>query len=250
MNAAPRILLASILFYPQWAWFTALAAAKALFGHLAYDDLVAGSRRIMRALERCGVCFEINGADTLDPAQGPYVFVCNHMSAMETQVLPAVIERIRPTTFVVKPSLTRYPVFRRVLRSFDPIIVTRTDPRADLRHVLEKGKRKLDAGISVIIFPQARRSEEFDPDAFGSMGWRLAKAAKVPMVPIALTTMAWGKGAWLDDAGPIDATKPARFAIGAPIDVGTDTAQAHRQVTDFIARHVTAWADERCRQER
>ncbi|WP_434625696.1 lysophospholipid acyltransferase family protein [Azospirillum sp. B2RO_4] len=239
-----RVLLASMGFYPQWGFYTALAAAKATFGRLTYDDLVVGSRRIMRALERCDVRFEISGTEALDPAQGPYVFVCNHMSVMETQVLPAVISHIRPTTFVAKPSLMRYPVFRRVLQSFDPIIVTRTDPRSDLQHVLEMGKRKLDAGISVIIFPQARRSEDFDPATFGSLGWRLARAAKVPMVPIALATTAWGKGAWLDDAGPIDPDKPVRFAVGAPIEVGTiGGAEAHRQAAEFIARQLAAWSD-------
>lgn len=232
------------MFYPQWALITVQAALAAMRGRLTYERLVAGSGRLMRALQRCGVRFEICGTDGLADGQGPFVFVCNHMSAMETQVLPAIIGRTRNVTFVVKPSLMRYPLFRRVLGAFDPIIVTRTDARADLRNVLKLGKQKLDAGISVIIFPQARRSSHFDPETFGSMGWRLAKAAKVPMVPIALATEAWGRGAWVEDAGPIDPTRPARFAIGAPIAIADDPAAAHRQVTDFIAEHLRAWSVE------
>ncbi|MGE4277964.1 MAG: lysophospholipid acyltransferase family protein [Magnetospirillum sp.] len=237
-----RTFCATIAFYPQWALITALAATKSIFVRLTHQDLVKGSHRIVRALKRCGVRFDITGAESLATAHGPYVFVCNHMSAMETQVLPAIVDRVGPTTFVVKPSLMRYPVFRRVLASFDPIIVSRTDPRADLRHVLDMGKRKLEAGISVIIFPQAHRSEDFDPASFGSMGWRLAKAAKVPMVPVALSTTAWGKGSVLDDAGPIDPAKPARFAIGAPLEIGADPAAAHRRTTDFIAGRLAEWS--------
>jgi 1-acyl-sn-glycerol-3-phosphate acyltransferase len=188
-----------------------------------------------------GVRVEITGAEALAAGEGPYVFVCNHMSAMETQVLPGIIGLARPLTFVTKGSLMRYPVFSRVLGAFDPIVVSRTDPRSDLRHVLEMGKSKLEAGISVIIFPQARRTDDFDPEAFGTMGLRLARAAGVPMVPIALRTGAWGRGRWVEDLGMIDPTKTVRFAIGAPIPVGDDGPAAHRAVAAFIAERVTTW---------
>lgn len=240
--ASVRTFLPSVVFYAQWTLITANAALKAVRGRLTYDGLMRGSGCIVRALERAGVRFHVQGDAVLAKGEGPYVFVCNHMSAMETQVLPAIVGRTRPVTFVVKPSLMRYPIFKHVLGTFDPIVVTRTDPRADLRHVLTAGKQKLEAGVSVIIFPQARRSEDFDPEAFGSMGMRLAKAAKVPMVPIALATNAWGRGAWVEDMGPIDPSKPVRFAIGEPVDVGEDASASHRQVTAFIADHLASWS--------
>lgn len=237
-----RTVLPSVVFYVQWALITINAAIKAARGRLTYQGLLKGSACLIRALERAGVRFDISGAEVVKDGQGPFVFVCNHMSTMETQVLPAIVGQSRAVTFVVKPSLMKYPVFRHVLGAFQPIVVSRTDPRADLRQVLSVGKQRLEAGISVIIFPQAHRSEDFDPEAFGSMGMRLAKAAKVPMVPIALATNAWGKGKWIEDAGPIDPQKPARFAIGSPVDVGDDPNQAHQQVANFIADHLQKWS--------
>ena len=63
------------------------------------------------------------------------------MSALETFVLPCIIEPFKDTTFVVKQSLIDYPVFKYVMRSRNPIAVGRTNPRDDLKAVLDGGKR-------------------------------------------------------------------------------------------------------------
>jgi len=128
-----------------------------------------------------------------------------------------------------------------VLRAFDPIVVNRADPRADLRHVVEQGCRRLRDGVSVIIFPQAHRTPGFDRRMFNSIGMRLARAAGVPMVPVALDTAAWTQGRWLKDIGWIVPSRPVRFAIGAPIAVGDDGAAAHRRVMAFIEARMATW---------
>ena len=217
------------------------AGFRASRGRLDYDGLAAGSTCLMRALERSGVRFEIAGAAALDLSDGPVVFVCNHMSALETQVLPAIVGRTRPVTFVVKPSLLRYPGFGAVLAAFDPIVVSRTDPRADLRTVLDVGSRRLADGISVIVFPQAHRTDGFQPAAFNTLGMRLARAAGAPMVPIALSTATWTRGSLIEDLGWIVPTRTARFAVGPRIAVGDDAAAAHGAVVAFIGGHLAAW---------
>ncbi|MCF8481433.1 MAG: 1-acyl-sn-glycerol-3-phosphate acyltransferase [Rhodospirillum sp.] len=217
------------------------AAYRGVRGRLGHADLTAGSACLVRALERMGVRFEVTGLDVTEAHGGPVVFVCNHMSALETQVLPGIIGHERPLTFVIKASLMRYPIFRRVLGAFDPIIVSRTDPRADLAHVLQEGGRKLEAGVSVIIFPQAHRSDGFVAEGFGTLGMRLARRAGVPMVPVALSTRAWSRGRWVEDMGWIDPALPVRFSFGPPIPVGTDPAKAHRDVADYIAARIAEW---------
>ncbi len=236
-----RPFLPSVVFYAQAAAHIGLAASKSARGRLTNPELVKGSRALLRALERAGVRFDITGAESLDWTAGPYVFVANHMSPMETQVLPGILAQAAPCTFVVKPGLLEYPVFGSVLRSFDPVVVSRTDPRADLRCVLEQGTRRLREGISVIVFPQAHRTDRFERQAFNSIGMRLARAAGVPIVPIALDTGAWSSGRLVKDIGWILPQRPARFALGRPITVGADGSAAHRATVSFIEAQLDTW---------
>jgi len=48
--------------------------------------------------------------------------------------------------------------------------------------------------ISVLIFPQTTRDLRFDPNKFNTLGIKLAKRAKVPVIPVAVKTDAWGMG--------------------------------------------------------
>lgn len=237
-----RIFLSSVAFYAQAAAHTGYAAYLAARGRLTNAALVKGSHAHRRALESVGVRFDVSGADILDRLDGPVVFVANHMSALETQILPAVLDRAAPCTFVVKSSLLKYPVFSAVLRGFEPIVVDRADPRTDLRRVLDEGTERLRAGISVIIFPQAHRTPTFSRKAFNSIGMRLARAAGVPMVPVALDTLAWGQGRLLKDVGWINPARTVRFAIGSPIPIGDDPQAAHREVMGFIEAQIAAWS--------
>ncbi len=149
----------------------------------------------LRALEQVGVSIEIDGIDNFRTFDGPCVFIGNHMSTLETFVLPVLIAPIKDATFVVKQSLVEYPVFKYVMRARDPVTVGRSNPRDDLKAVLEGGTERLKAGISIIIFPQTTRLAAFDRDQFNTIGIKLAKRAGVPVVPIALKTDAWGNGA-------------------------------------------------------
>ena len=134
----------------------------------AYDDEVwrLGSLQVLRMLEKIGVCFEITGLEHLKDLEGPCVIVGNHMSIMETLVLPAIVLPYGPVTYVVIESLLNYPVFKYVMRSRNPVAVTRTNPREDFKTVMSQGPEKLAQGTSIIVFPQTTRADGFDPETF------------------------------------------------------------------------------------
>lgn len=238
-----RVFLPSVLFYAQAAAHIGSAAYQARRGRLTNERLVAGSHALRRSLEAVGVRFEVSGLQNTDWSGGPYVFAANHMSALETQILPSILSPAAPCTFVVKSSLIRYPIFGPVLKAFDPIVVDRVDPKADLRQVLGEGGKRLAAGMSVIVFPQARRTVAFDRKGFNTIGVRLARAAGVPIVPIALQTSAWSEGRWLQDIGWIVPKRPVRFAVGTPISIDADTRGAQEQVVQFIEGKLADWGD-------
>lgn len=219
------------------------ASAKAKRG--SYDDTewCKSSLAILRAVESVGIEFEITGVDHFKSLDCPCVFVANHMSTLETFVLPVVIAPFKPVTFVVKKSLAEYPVFGHVMRSRDPITVGRTNPREDLKAVLEGGATRLNQGVSVIIFPQTTRFLDFDPKAFNTIGIKLAKKANVPVVPVALKTDAWGNGRLLKDFGKMDSSKQVHFAFGKPLRIKDRGAEEHREVIEFISRKLKEWEE-------
>ena len=199
------------------------------------------SLRIIRYVEDVGGRFEITGMDHVVQLDRPCVFISNHMSILETVVLPAMIQPLMEVTFVVKQSLLEYPVFKHVMRSRDPIAVTRTDPRADMKAVMKGGEERLGKGRSIIVFPQTTRSTVFDPKQFNSIGIKLARRAGAPVVPIALKTDAWGNGKLIKDFGKIDPAKEMHFAFGEPFCVHGRGAEEHDAVIEFILRHLREW---------
>ena len=208
-----------------------------------YDSAAwcASSLEVLRALEYVGVSIEITGADNFLTLDSPCIFVANHMSTLETFVLPCIIGPFRSLTFVVKQGLVDYPVFRHVMRSRDPITVRRENPRDDLRAVLEGGAEKLNSGWSLIIFPQSTRYPVFEPRIFNSMGIKLAKRANVPVIPVALKTDAWAEGRHIKDFGRVYPSKKVHFAFGKPLWVKDRGTEEHSEVISFITSKLKEW---------
>ncbi len=198
---------------------------------------------IGKILENVGVQLHIDGMHHFDSLEEPCVFVANHMSTLETFVLPGIIRPRKPVTFVVKDSLMKMPFFGDVLRARKAIAVGRKNPRDDLKHVFEEGKKMLDNGISVLIFPQSTRSVQFDPKKFNSIGVKLAKNNQKPIIPLALKTDAWSQGSLIKDFGAIKPQKSVHFHFGAPIYIQDNGKDEHNHICSFIQEHMENWGD-------
>ena len=234
----------SLAFYMSDLSIVFRASRKAKRGRYDTIDWCRSSMEVFRALERVGVIIEITGMNFFKQIDTPCVFIGNHMSTLETFILPTIIAPFKDATFVVKQSLVEYPVFKYVMRSRDPITVGRSNPRDDLRAVLEGGTERLKAGRSVIIFPQTTRTAAFDPEQFNTIGIKLAKRAGAPVVPFALKTDAWGNGRYLKDYGKIDPSKKVRFAFGRSLMVKDRGTEEHQEVIDFITGKLKEWETE------
>ncbi len=222
--------------------FKASAAAK----RRAYGDPQwrRSSVEVLHALERVGVRFEISGLEYLERLETPCVVVANHMSVLETAILPMLVLPYKKVTFIVKDSLMQYPVFKHILRSRHPIVVGRANARQDLKTVIEQGTDRLSKGISVIVFPQTTRTRNFDPRKFNSIGVKLAHRAGVPVVPLALLTDAWGTGKFIKEFGKIHVSRKVYFAFGHPLRVEGRGTGAHRDIINFIGRNLHQWRNE------
>jgi len=230
-----------IVFYARIAVIIYTASRLAKRGLYTKEQWIKSSVNAVKALESVGGRFEFQNLAVLRQLKSPCVFVGNHMSILETFVLPCLIRPYREVTFVIKESLISYPFFKHVMRSRNPIVVGRANPREDLKTVLKEGQNRLNANISVVIFPQTTRSVSFDPTKFNSLGVKLARRCNVPVVPVALKTDAWGIGSRFKDIGEIRPDKTVHICFGDPLPVQGSGKEEHKIVSDFITNKLDVW---------
>jgi len=234
-----------LYFTAKFAWIVLKTRGEAIRGIYDTRAWADSSFYILRFIEKTGGRFRITGMENIAKDPSPVVFIGNHMSTLETMVLPSIIAPLREVTFVVKESLVKHPFFGHVMRSRDPIVVGRRDPRKDLEEVMTKGAELLSRGISIVIFPQSTRSIEFKPEDFNTLGVKLAKKAGVSVVPIALKTDFWGQGKIIRELGPLDHKKPVCFKFGEPVPVTGNGKIENQKIIDFIQSSLRDWNEQK-----
>lgn len=218
---------------------TGMCAKKGL---LSAEKQVFYSNMNINLVERCGGKIHISGLDNINKLQGrPAVLMGNHMSLLETALFHAILRPRIDFTFVIKESLLDVPFFGNIMRALGAIPVTRTNPKEDFKQVMKAGKETLNAGKSIILFPQSTRSAVFNPENFNSIGVKLAKSAGVPVVPFALKTDFIGNGKILRDMGPIHRNRPVCFAFGQPLSIEGNGKEELQHVIEFIQHNLGIW---------
>ncbi|HEX2982347.1 MAG TPA: lysophospholipid acyltransferase family protein [Ignavibacteriales bacterium] len=239
----------SITFWKRFVGIVFKSASLAQAGKYDGYQWANSSIDILDALENAGMQFEFTGLKNIQTTEGPVVFISNHMSTLETVVLPGIIQPVKPITFVVKKELLSVPKFKHILSARDPIVVGRQNPREDLTTVMEEGSRKIKEGRSIVIFPQSTRNHVFNPESFNSLGVKLAKRNNIKVIPIALVTDAWGNGRYMKEFGKIDIRKKVRIAFGPALNAGATDINVHKYITDFIIQNLKNWGRTDCLPE-
>lgn len=240
----PRFLMDRLFFNSRWffagGYIHEIRKARSLAVKGQYDNKawVQSSHNILRLIEGCGGRIHLRGLDNLYKCKGPVVFISNHMSTLETFVFPCIIAPVMDVTFVVKESLVKHPFFGPVMRSRNPIVVNRKNPREDFQTVMTEGKRLLENGTSLIVFPQSTRSVEFIPEEFNTLGIKLAKSANAQALPVAIKTDFWGNGKILKDLGPVHRNAPIKMTFGEPFSIQGNGKDDHQRVIEFITTNI------------
>ena len=243
----PRLLADRISFGTRFGFYWRFLGVvirsrkKAQRNQYGYDAWASSSQEVFRNIEGCGGKFHISGMENLQKCKGPVVFISNHMGTLETMIFPGLIAPVMKVTFVVKDSLVTHPIFGPIMRSRNPIVVSRSNSREDLQKVITEGQQLLADGISLVIFPQSTRTLDFDPAHFNSLGTKLASKAGVQVVPVAIKTDYWGNGKWIKDLGPINRKKPIFIKFGEPMDVTGNGREQHLEIIRFIQTWLEQW---------
>jgi len=230
-----------MVFYRKYTRYLWSIRKRIVEGRYTKSEWVTNSDTILRMLERCGCSLHVRGMDNLKGLDSPVVFISNHMSTFETQVLPGIIVPNMEVTFVVKESLITHKLFGPILRFQRPVAVKRENPREDFKTVMEQGQEMLKEGRSIVIFPQATRDRVFDPEYFNTLGVKLAAKAGAPVIPIALKTDFWDNGKKIKDIGPLRRDRECYIEFGELFHVDGNSKEAQQRVLDFILSRLRQW---------
>ena len=197
----------------------------------------------IRVGEALGTKFTASGWENRRDYKGPVVYVSNHMSTLETIMLPFVLLTFGPFNTVAKQSLLHLPGMNKSATHMGLIPVGRTNPREDLMTLFKVGGERIARGESVLIFSQGTRQPVFARKGWSSIGAKLAEKAGVPVVPIAVKTDIMptrpdGKG-WAKDFGTVDPSKDIRACCG-PVLTGS-SKEMHQASFDWIRSTLDSW---------
>lgn len=233
--------LASFFFHLRILGIITRGGLQAYFPEFETKEWRKFCYRIHRLSENLGGNVSFTGFDQVNNAAFPAVWVANHVSALETYLLPQAIMAYTRLSIILKTSLKYYPAFGQIVRSINPITVNRKNALEDLRRVLTKGQELLAEGRSVLVFPEGHRMLTFDPAQFNSMGVKLAQRAGVPVIPVAVKPGFMKLNSILKDLPSIHPRETIRYACGPVLPPSMPPKEIHATCLDFIASKMEGW---------
>lgn len=177
----------------------------------------------------CGVSYEIKGLDNI-PKDQPVVVACNHQGDWETFYL---LTMGLPVSTVLKRELLYIPFFGWALAMLSPIAIDRKRKTNALKQLSQQGCERLNAGISVVIFPEGTRCPpgQLGPCTKGAA--MLAHQAGVPILPIVQNSGRLSPPhKWRKYAGKVE------VRIGQPISADVPTKEMHTQMVGWMTQNL------------
>lgn len=193
------------------------------------DQVIRGARVLL------GIEVRVTGMEHLPIGKTmPAILLVKHQSALETFLLPTLMPH--PLAYVFKRELLKVPFFGWAIGRLDMIHIDRSQRAQAFNKVVEQGKRLLDQGIWIIMFPEGTRIPRGQQGTYKSGGARLAIETGAPVIPIAVTSAkVWPRKAFVKRPGVVD------VSIGPPI------ASAGREA-DELMREVEHWIEAEMRR--
>ncbi|MDB5730490.1 MAG: putative phospholipid/glycerol acyltransferase [Variovorax sp.] len=162
------------------------------------------------------------------------VLLCKHQSTYETFLMPAIMPH--PLAYVFKKELLYVPFFGWSMARLDMIHIDRSQRTQAFNKVVAQGRRLLDQGVWVIMFPEGTRIPRGQKGTYKSGGTRLACETGAPVIPIAVTSArVWPRKAFVKRPGVVD------------VSIGPAIPSVGRK-PDELMREVEAWIEAEMRR--
>jgi 1-acyl-sn-glycerol-3-phosphate acyltransferase len=220
------IAFTSLMFLSVPFYGLALIVVALFSQRLTYAVVVAWVDAMLFLLRvLCGLGYSVEGRENLPSSTA--VVLMKHSSTWETL---AQVQMFPLQTWVLKRELLWIPFFGWALRMLKPIAINRQGGGAAVQQVLDQGRRRLDSGFWVVIFPEGTRVPAGQNRRYGLSGALLASAAAKPVIPVAHNAgYYWPRHGLLKRRGTI------RVVIGKPIPTaGADPRQINEQAQRWI----------------
>ena len=206
------------------AKWTSGSSGKAYRVARAWLKLSVDSARVLM-----GIQYRVQGMDNLPTDGQGVVLLVKHQSTYETFLMPSIMPR--PLAYVFKKELLKVPFFGWSIGALDMIHIDRAQRSRAFHKVVEQGKRLLDQGTWVIMFPEGTRVDRGEVGEYKTGATRLAIMTGAPVVPIAVTSAkCWPRKAFIKKPGMVD------VSIGKPI---SSEGRKH----DELMAEVQAWIE-------
>jgi len=184
----------------------------------------------------CGVSCRVQGMERLPApdALTPVILCPKHQSTWETFAFPTLMSH--PLAYVFKKELLLVPFFGWAMGRLDMIHIDRSKRAEAWTKVAEQGRRLMDRGVCVIMFPEGTRTPRGSQGTYKTGASRLAVTTGAYLVPIAVTSArCWPRKSFLLRPGVID------------VSIGEPMASAARDPEDLM-REAETWIEAEMRR--
>jgi len=173
----------------------------------------------------CGLKYEVHGYENIPDES--VIFMSKHQSTWETITYQLFMP---PMVWVLKRELLWIPIFGWGVAMLNPIAINRKLGKQALNQLVQKGKARLENGISVMIFPEGTRTSAGEKTHYRPGGALLAAKSGHKIVPIAHNAgYYWPKNQFYKHPGTI------QVVIGEPIDTkGKSASKIIKEVETWI----------------
>lgn len=173
----------------------------------------------------CGIDFKVEGQENLNIKTA--IILSKHQSTWETLALHSFTPYVH---WVFKRELMYIPVFGWALALTDPIGINRGAGRAAIKQLITEGKKKLDAGKWMVLFPEGTRTAPGKTKKYKIGGALLAEKTGYPVIPIAHNAGEfWPRHSFIKWPGTIS------VVIGPAIESkGRSAEEINKEVSDWI----------------
>lgn len=179
-----------------------------------------------------GIQLRVRGLEHVKPGQH-FVFAGNHLSLYDTPVVLATIPR--QFLFLVNIKYVKLPFLGTHLRRSGHFAVDPDDTRSSLKVLTDAARRIQERGLSVLLFPEGRRSRGGLQEFKEGVAYIAIKSG-APVVPFALkgTREVLPIGSVHVKGGPVE------FLLGEPIDPSNYTLKQREEFTALLRERIEA----------
>ncbi len=210
-------------------------------GDPVYRPVILAAKAVFAGL---GLRIDIRGTENI-PTAGGAVLAINHTSFLDFTLagLPADRRGHRLVRFMAKDGIFRHPVAGPLMRGMRHIPVDREAGSAAFRDAVDA----LRAGELVGVFPEATMSRSFEIKEIKSGAVRMARAARVPLIPMIVFG---GQRILSYDHRDLTRGRPITITVGEPLPVPRDvdpevtTQVLHARLAELLDQSLDRYPDQ------